>query len=492
MSFISVQFFIFLPAVLLIYFAVPGKWRTSWALLASVFFYVLFSPRQAVVLFLAVVISYAAALLMEKRELSKKCVFVSAAAVILSFLLVFKYTGFVLDNVNRVLGMAGIAEMTLPFSLVMPVGISYFTFQIISYLADVYQGKIKAEKNFRDYALYVIFFPKIISGPIERAGDFLVQIKECAGFELWNGKRVQSGLILMIWGYFQKVLIADRLAVFTGKVFGDYQSMGSIELWIAAFAFYLQLYTDFAGCIHIAQGAAKIMGFTLAENFNAPLLAKSIKEYWARWHMSLSSWLKDYIYIPLGGSRRGTARKYINLVITFLVSGIWHGAAWSFLFWGLLHGVYQVSEYILEPVVKRLNERYHVRAQSFSYRMMQTVKCGTLVSIGLVFFKLPAAMDGIHYVKRMFTKWNPWVLFDKSIYSLGISERNWEMLFFAVILLLFVEWLKYKRNIRLDEWLFTQCIWFRWGMMLMLLLSVIVFGAYGPAYDAANFIYFQF
>lgn len=492
MTFISVQFFIFLPAVLLIYFVVPGSWRTSWALFASALFYVIFSPKQAFVLFLAVVLSYMAALLIEKKERSKKCVFVCAAAVILSFLLVFKYTGFVLDNIHRVLGMAGIAEMTLPFSLVMPVGISYFTFQIISYLADVYQGKIRAEKNFRDYALYVVFFPKIISGPIERAEGFLGQIKACRSWKLWNGERVQSGLILMLWGYFQKVLIADRLAIFTGEVFGDYKSVGSVELWLAAAAFYLQLYTDFAGCINIARGVAKIMGFTLMENFNAPLLAKSIREYWARWHISLSTWLRDYVYIPLGGNRKGRVRKYVNLLLTFLVSGFWHGAAWNFVFWGLLHGMYQVAEYVMAPIAERINQKLQTHTESFSYRLLQTVKCWLLVCVGYIFFKVPTATDGFRYLKRMFTKWDPWVLFDGSIYTLGISEKYFHLLLVAIIALLLAEWLKYKKNMELDEWLSEQCIWFRWGVMLILIMSVIIFGAYGSAYDAANFIYFQF
>lgn len=492
MSFISVQFFIFLPMVLFIYFIVPGKWRVLWALLASCLFYVLFSPKQAVVLFFVTVVSYGAALWMEKREVQKKTAFFMGTVVVLAILFLFKYTGFALDNVNGVLGKLGAGELTLPFSLVMPVGISYFTFQIVSYLADVYKGKIPAEKNFFDYALYVIFFPKIISGPIERAEGFLRQIKDCRNWKLWNGERVRNGLILMMWGYFQKVVIADRLAIFTGEVFGDYQSVGSVELWIAAAAFYIQLYTDFAGCIHIARGVAKIMGFSLTENFNAPFFAKSVKEYWSRWHISLSTWLRDYVYIPLGGNRKGTGRKYTNLLLTFLVSGFWHGASWSFVFWGLLHGILQVTEYILEPVVNRINEKMRTRTESFSYRFIQTVKCWLLVCIGYIFFKVPTAMDGFRYIKRMFTKWNPWVLFDKSIYSLGISERYFHLLIWAVIALLLVEWIKYKKNMELDVWLAEQCVWFRWGIMLMLVLAIIIFGAYGPAYDATNFIYFQF
>lgn len=515
MLFHSYQFFIFLPLVLLLYFMIPGKWRTAWLLFTSYLFYWRFQPKYALVLLAVTAISYAAGRRIESSsggagpqpdELSeggaglwpddrsesaarkKRIVFRAGAGMALAVLVLFKYTDFILENINGVFGLAG----AKPLSLVMPIGVSYFTFQIISYLSDVYHGKAPAEKNFLAYALYVSFFPKIISGPIERAGEFLTQIRECHSWNLWNGERVRNGLVLMMWGYFEKLVIADRLAILTGKVFGDYASYGSVELFAAAAAFYLQLYTDFDGYTNIARGMAKVMGFSLAENFNAPFFAKNIREYWNRWHISLSRWLRDYIYIPLGGNRKGTLCKYRNLLVTFLVSGIWHGAAWNYVFWGLLHGIYEVAGLAAAPFIEKINGRLHTRTQSFSYRLIQTVKCWLLVCFAYIFFKVPTAMDGLRYLKRMATKWNPWALFDGSLYTLGISEKYFHFLVWAVILLLLVDWLKYKKRTEIDVWLSAQCIWFRWAVMLGCIMAVIIFGAYGPAYDAADFIYFGF
>ena len=496
MLFNSYQFFIFLPVVLLLYFIIPGKWRTVWLLLVSYLFYLRFHPKYVLVLLAVTAVSYYAGLRLERSEgdgiRKRKTLFWTGAGMILAVLVFFKYTDFITENINGILGLAHHEPLSLPFSLVMPVGISYFTFQIISYLADIYMGRVKAEKNFIQYALYGSFFPKIISGPIERAEGFLEQLRTCKDWKLWNGERVRDGLVLMMWGYFQKLVIADRLAILTDRVFGDYGSYGSVELFTAAAAFYIQLYADFAGYTNIARGMAKVMGFSLSENFDAPFFAKNIREYWNRWHISLSRWLRDYIYIPLGGNRKGTLCKYRNLLLTFLVSGLWHGAAWNYVFWGLLHGCYEVLGLMLEPLVGKLNDRLHTRTETFGYRLLQTVKCWLLVCFAYIFFKVPTALDGLRYLKRMATKWNPWVVFDGGLYTLGISQKYFQLLIWAVILLLLVDWLKYKKKMELDRWLSGQCIWFRWAFMLGCIMAVIVFGAYGPAYDAGNFIYFQF
>lgn len=506
MVFTSYQFLLFLPVVLALYFVIPASWRVSWLLVVSCLFYMNFHPGAPVILALVTGVSWYAGICLEKASVMKaegasgqaeegfgqksRTIWRMSLLFILFVFVVFKYTDFILENINGIL--PGTETVALPFSLVVPVGISYYTFQVISYLADVRQGKIQAEKHILRYALYVTFFPKIISGPIERAEGFLVQIRECRQWNLWDGRRVRDGLVLMMWGYFQKLVIADRLAILTGEVFGHYQSYGSVELFVGAAAFYLQLYADFDGYTNIARGTAKIMGFTLAENFRAPFFARSIREYWGRWHISLSSWLRDYIYIPLGGNRKGELRRLLNLMVTFLVSGFWHGAAWNYVFWGVLHGVYEVAECVSKPWVDRLNRRLHTRTESFSYRLFQTVKCWLLVCFAYIFFKTPTALDGFRYLKRMATKWNPWVLFDGSLYTLGISRKYVSMLFLAVALLLLVDRLKYKKGMELDLWLSKQCIWFRWSVMLGCILAVIILGAYGPDYDAADFIYFQF
>lgn len=497
MLFYSYQFFIFLPAVLLLYFVIPRKCRAVWLLIAGYAFYACFSVKALLILLAVTAASYFTGIRLEQlqgeesEKKKKRFVFWAGAGTVLAVLFLFKYTGFFLESLNMVTGRFGAAPLSLPFSLILPAGISYFTFQMISYLADIYMGKIQAEHNFLHYALYISFFPKIIAGPIERA-DFLDQIRACASFSLWDFRRVTEGISRMAWGYFEKLVIADRLALLTGTVFGDYQSFGSTELFVAAAAFYIQLYADFAGCIDMAAGMAKIMGFKLTENFRAPFFAKTVKEYWTRWHISLSSWLRDYIYIPLGGNRKGKWIQYRNLLLTFLISGIWHGAAWNFIFWGLLHGIYEVAGHITRPVAEKFCKRFCVRTGSFSYRMLRMVKCWLLVCFAYVFFKADSIQTGFHYLWRMFTRWNPWALFDGSLYTLGITEKYMHVVIVAVIILLLVDWLKYKRELTLDCWLSTQCIWFQYVVLLGCILAAVLLGAYGPSYSAENFIYFQF
>ncbi len=503
MLFNSVSFLIFFPLVLLFYFLIPGKWRCSFLLLASLLFYMSFHPKYVVVLMFVTIVSYFEGLWLERiaktfkedlaqKRKQKRLIFFGSIVTVSAALVLFKYTEFLLDNVNRVLALFSLKPVSGSFSFVLPLGISYFTFQVIGYLTDIYRGEQKAEHDFVVYALYVSFFPKMLSGPIERGGDFLPQLHACAKLPLWDGTRVMEGIIRMVLGYFQKMVIADRLAIFTGEIFGNYMLLGSVELFAGAAAFYLQLYTDFAGCINIAMGMAKIMGFSLTENFDAPFFAGSIREYWARWHMSLSSWLRDYIYIPLGGNRKGTLLKYRNLMITFLVSGLWHGAGWQYILWGAVHGGYQILEYVTAPVIERVNGWLHTKTESFSYRLLQKVKCWLLVCFAHVFFKVPSGWAGLHYLGRMFTKWDPWVLFDKSLYGFGVSENYSHFLWLAVIFLMLVEYLKYKRKLSLDVWLTEQCIWFRWLVVMGMLMTIIICGVYGAAYEAKNFIYFQF
>lgn len=496
MSFTSFSFFIFLPAALLVYFLIPRKWRIGWLLLASLGFYLNFHPKYLLVIVFSTVVSYLAGRRLEtlngQQGRKRRMVLALGIVVVTAVLVFFKYTDFLLKNVNALLGAAGSDVSLQTFSLVLPVGLSYYTFQVISYIADVYRGKIRAEKNFLHYALYVSFFPKIISGPIERAGDFLEQVRKCHNFDLWNAERVRDGIVLMLWGYFQKMVIADRLAILTGQVMGSFEAYGTVELFVAMCAFYIQLFADFAGYTDIALGLAKVMGFSLQDNFHAPFFARSIREYWTRWHISLSTWLRDYIYISLGGNRKGKARKYINIMITFLISGLWHGVGWNYAFWGVLHGGYQVLEYLIQPVVDQINAVLHTRTESFSYRFLRTVKTWLMVALAYIFFKLPSAVDGFRYIGRMLTRWNPWAMFDGTLYTLGISEKYFHLMLWLVVLLFVVEWMRYRREVKLDTWLAGQCVWFQYGVMIALLLGIIVFGAYGPAYDAANFVYFQF
>lgn len=486
MSFTSYTFFIFLPVVLLFYFLMPRRLRTVWALAASLIFYMSFQPRYVFVLLFAALLSYFTGLGLEGlqktaaagegTERRKKLLLWSGIGIVLFILVFFKYNKY----------------FPLPFSFALPLGISYFTLQIVAYLVDIYKGKIRAERNIIEYALFLSFFPKMIAGPIERSQNFMGQIKDCRNWNLFDGRRITEGFSLVVWGYFQKLVIGDRMALLIREVFDNYMLYGFVELFLGALFFLIQIYVDFLGYMNIAMGVSKIMGFRLQENFNAPYFACSVKEYWSRWHLTLSAWLKEYIYIPLGGNRKGRARKYVNILITFFVSGMWHGASWNYVLWGGLQGVYQILEDAFAPVADKINKRLHTKTDSFSYRLLQYVRTWFLVLLGLVFFNSPTAPDAFRYLGRMFTRWNPWALFDGTIYTLGLNEKSFHVVAAGLVLFFLADWMKYKQNERIDTWLSRQCIWFRWSVWIVLLLSTVILGAYGPSYDAGNFVYFGF
>lgn len=270
----------------------------------------------------------------QKQLFVKKSVVAGSFLINLGILFFFKYFDFILDNLNNVLKGFNIEVLNKPFDIILPVGISFYTFQALSYTMDVYREEIKAEKNILKYALFVSFFPQLVAGPIERSKNLLMQINTVPLKKLLNYERIMSGLSTMLYGYFLKMVIADRIAVIVNTVYDQYYMFGSVELVFASICFAIQIYCDFSSYSMIAVGAAKVMGFDLMENFNTPYFASSIKDFWRRWHISLSTWFRDYLYIPLGGNRCSTVRKYFNLILTFLISGLWHGAQWHYILWG--------------------------------------------------------------------------------------------------------------------------------------------------------------
>ncbi len=342
MLFNSIAFMVFFPIVLSIYFIIPRKLRCIWMLVASYFFYMSWNPQYAILIALSTVLTYISGILMDrcnlskckKSDLRKKVILISCLIVNLAILAIFKYGNFFLESLHALLQAFGIGMVNRRLDLLLPVGISFYTFQALGYSIDVYRGDIAAEKNLLRYALFVSFFPQLVAGPIERSENLLRQIREMERMHLWNAKRITSGAILMVWGLFLKMVIADRISIPVDTVFNNYYIYGSTELCFAAVGFALQIYCDFNSYSLIAIGAAKIMGFTLMENFCAPYFAVSVKDFWRRWHISLSSWFKDYLYIPLGGGRKGKLSQAVNKMIVFSVSGLWHGADWSFIAWG--------------------------------------------------------------------------------------------------------------------------------------------------------------
>jgi len=296
----------------------------------------------------------------------------------------------------------------------------------------------------------------------------------------------------MLWGFFLKLVIADRAAILVDNVFNNFYMYSSYELIVGVICFAIQIYCDFNGYSTIAFGAAKVMGFNLTENFNVPYFSRSIKEYWRRWHITLGTWVKDYIYIPLGGSRGTKAKKYFNLFFSFFIIGLWHGANFTFIIACSLHGLYQIIGEILKPIKEKINTVLKTKTESISYILAQVFITSVLNLITFVFFRAQTLTDALTYIKRIFVKFNPWALFDDTLYTLGLDRIEVNILFVAVVVLFIVDAIKYFKKQRIDQFLNDQCIWFRWGSIMLLMLSIFVFGIYGTLFDASQFIYFQF
>ncbi|MBO5451657.1 MAG: MBOAT family protein [Lachnospiraceae bacterium] len=492
MLFNSYSFMLFFPIVLCIYFVIPKKARHVWLLVASYYFYMGWNAKYAILIAISTIVTYLGGLCIEKRKEKRKWIVAGVVLINLSILFFFKYFDFFLGNVNRILSLFGANSLQKGFDILLPVGISFYTFQALGYTIDVYRGTIKAEKNFLKYALFVSFFPQLVAGPIERSGNLLRQINRVEQIKLWNYRRITEGAVLMLWGYFLKMVIADRVSIVVDQVYDSYWMYGSVEIIIASVLFAIQIYCDFASYSQIAIGAAKIMGFELMENFNTPYFASSIRDFWRRWHISLSTWLRDYVYIPLGGSRCSKVRKYLNLLLTFLISGLWHGANWTYVVWGMIHGIYQIVEDATESVRDKLVLKLHIMTNNFSYRFGQILVTFVLTDFAWIFFRANYLSDACQMIGRIVTKWNPWVLFDGSVYNLGLNITEVHILLVALIVLFLVDLVRYKKQVTLDMFLSTQNLWFRFAVIFGLLFFILIYGEYGPGFSAKQFIYFQF
>lgn len=494
MIFNSADFLIFFPIVILFYFLVPKKLRYIWLLGASLYFYMCWNVKYVILLLISILTTWLAGYLVHKIQntLARKWIVAICLLVNLGILFFFKYFDFFLDSLNKVLSKVGIQAVESSFSVLLPVGISFYTFQALGYIIDVYRGKIEAEKNPLRYALFVSFFPQLVAGPIERSENLLNQVRNVDKMKIWNYENVTNGLTLMVWGLFVKMVIADRVAILVNTVFDGAYLYGTVALVAGALGFALQIYCDFMGYSTIAIGAAKVMGFTLMENFDTPYFATSISDFWRRWHISLSTWFRDYVYIPLGGNRCSKIRKYFNLMVTFGVSGLWHGANWTYVFWGFLHGVYQVVGEITKPFRQKLCKKTNAKTESFSFKLAQIVGTFALVDFAWIFFRADSLGIAVNYCKRMFTKWDPWSLFNGEIYNLGLDRFEFNVLVIAAVGLLLVDLIRYCKKQMITEFLQEQCIWFRWGVILALIFATIIYGMYGIQFESSQFIYFQF
>lgn len=493
MLFNSLEFLIFFPIVVTVYFILPFKFRWVWLLFTSYFFYMYWNLKYGILLAAITLISYVFGLLLENlnkhakaSEGKRKVWVVLSFILILSSLVFFKYFNFAADTVSYLMSLFNISWQKPRFNIILPVGISFYTFQALSYIMDVYRGDVKAQRNIGKYALYIAFFPQLLAGPINKAKHFLPQFEIEHSFDY---DRVKKGLLLMLWGYFQKLIIADRLAILVNTVYDNPTAYRGFEIILATVFFAIQIYCDFSSYSDMARGAGLIMGFQLVKNFERPFFGKSIQDFWRRWHISLTSWFRDYLYFPLGGSRVSKGKRYRNIMIIFLVSGLWHGAGWTFVLWGALQGLYQILGMELKPFWDYIINKLHIDRDSFSHRLVQCFIVFILVDFSLIFFRANSFNDAIYLIKNIFV-YNPWIFFDKSIYTLGLDQKDFNLALISIGILLMVDLL--RRSPDLPEKIAKQNIAFRWSLYFGALFAILIFGIYGSGYNAIKFIYFQF
>lgn len=498
MLFNSINFIAFFPIVVFIYFIIPKKIKYLWLLVTSYFFYMCWNAKYVLLLLFSTVVTYAGGIVLdaiksketkeETKVIKKKLVVATVCIINLSILFFFKYFNFSMELITSIFNRANI-EIGLPsIDVILPVGISFYIFQALGYTIDVYREEIYAEKNFFKYALFVSFFPQLVAGPIERSKNLLRQLAVPTKFSWENFK---EGFLLMLWGYFMKIILADRIGIFVDTVYGDINTFSGYYLLIATILFAFQIYCDFAGYSTIAIGAAKILNIKLMENFDAPYLALSVAEFWRRWHISLTSWIKDYLYIPLGGSRKGKFRKYFNKIIVFLVSGLWHGASLTYVVWGGINGLYQVIGEILQPLRNRTVKILDLHRETFGHKLLHIIGTFFLIDFSWVFFRAENCEKAINIISSIFKARNIWILFDNSLYTCGLDSKNFWLMIFGIVLLIWADNCK-RKGVMIRTVIMKQDMWFRCVFISACILGLLVLGEWGPAFDKASFIYFQF
>lgn len=492
MLFNSIEFLFFFPIVTILFFVVPRKLKSFWLLLASYYFYMFWNPKYAILIAISTFATYVSGLFLDKinqntsfdeNKKSKYKKWVVAASLIfnLGILVVFKYSNFILDNFYALMNSFGLKVTECRLDLLLPVGISFYTFQALSYTIDVYRGNVKAEHSIIKYALFVSFFPQLVAGPIERSTNLLEQIRKIENETRFDFENLRSGLLLMFWGLFQKLVIADRAAILVDTVYNNYANYGLVSIALATVVFAFQIYCDFDGYTNVARGASKVLGINLMKNFRQPYLAINIQDFWKRWHISLTTWFTDYLYIPLGGNRKGLKRQLINVFIIFTVSGLWHGASWSYVVWGVLHAFYQCIGILKRKFIKSPD-----RQLSFSERFEKVFITFALTCFAWIFFRAKNLSHGIAIIRQMFSQTGL-----GSLTILGLDSANMILLIIGLIILLVVD-LVHEYNISILDFVYKQRLWFRWALYLGIIWSIIMFGIYGIDYTSSQFIYFQF
>ena len=477
MIFNSFQFLWLFPIIFGIYYLTSNlfngrtKNRVSNTLLLviSYLLYMQWNPAYTLILLGVTLCTYYTAIIIEDKKAYGNKKYIITAGALLTFLplIIFKYYNFILSIFNDLFAFFGISTGLQGLNWAIPIGLSFFTFQAIGYLWDVYYKKIEAERNILDYMLFVAFFPQIMSGPISKASSLLPQIKAERAF---NYNSAVQGLKWLLWGFFLKTVMADRLGIYVDTVYSNFEHYTGVTCLFASILYSFQIYGDFAGYSLMAIGVGRLLGFDLINNFNRPYFSASITEFWRRWHISLSTWLKDYIYIPLGGSRCSKLRSYWNIVVTFLVSGIWHGASWTFIIWGLLHGIFQIIEKFLD--MQKCNSKGFLKIG----RILLTF---LLVNFAWIFFRMPDFNSAINFCANIFSNFNG---------NLYISTNtDFAMIMFSLSIVLVSEICTEISNNRITL-LNNKYAVVRWCTYLALITIILLFGVF----DSSQFIYVSF
>jgi alginate O-acetyltransferase complex protein AlgI len=481
MLFNSLQFALFFPLVVLLHFALPHRFRWMWLLFASYWFYMSWEPRYIVLLVGCTLLAWGTGLLMGRSATprARRGWLVLSLAGNLGVLFFFKYFNFANDSLTR-LALALGGRNPLPAAdVLLPVGISFFVFQALSYSIDIYRGRMEPERHLGLFALYKGFFPQLVAGPIERATNLLPQFKRKVVFD---PEMAVSGLKLMLWGMFKKVVIADRLAVFTDAVYDNPAAHGAPDLLLATYFFAFQIFCDFSGYTDIAIGAARVLGYDLMKNFNRPYFADSVADFWRRWHISLSTWFKDYLYFPLGGNRVAKGRWAFNVMVVFLVSGLWHGAAWTYVIWGALHGAYLVAEDLTAGARARIAEVTGLARFPRLRKGLAVLATFHLVLFAWIFFRARTLSDAWLILKTIASGAG----FGRGAAALGLTAPILALCLGLIVLLETVHVLQ-ERGVG-ARMLGNTPVTVRWGLYLLLLMGVLNLR---PA-EVAPFIYFQF
>lgn len=483
MLFNSLEFLIFLVVIITVYYMIPHRFRWFILLVGSYYFYMSWNPALIILILITTIITYISARLMKYDKWRKTLMIISVISC-LGILFFFKYFELLVSTVVSIANLTLLSIDNPTLNILLPVGISFYTFQTLSYVIDVYNKKIEPEKHFGIYALFICFFPQLVAGPIERPQNLIPQLKT---EKLFSYDKAIYGVKLMIWGFFKKIVIADSVASFVNLAYNNVEAANSVALVIATFLFAIQIFCDFSAYTDIARGCANILGIDLMDNFKQPYLSKNIKEFWSRWHISLSSWFRDYVYIPMGGNRVKKQRFYFNLLVTFVLSGLWHGANYTFIVWGLLHGLYLVVYNLIKGKSNSLESNINiVKAINVTFTFL-------IVCFAWIFFRANSMNDAIIIVDKVFSS----TLFQvesiiNAISFMGLNNiGNMITLVISISILIAYE-IASKRNDVIDK-VSKMNVVFRWSMYTILSLLVLVFKLIQMSRGQVNdFIYFQF